>query len=287
MRSLIKEIFISIMLMVSMSTLAQISSPSVITYKIGDYKISLLAESQQQGKTGILLGATEEMLEKYAPDGSFPNAMNAFLVQTPDKNILFDSGIGKKLFENLNSLGVSADDIDILCITHMHGDHIGGMLKEDKATFPNAEVYLSQPEHDYWMNQNNPQPKKVIELYRNRLHLFEPGKLGEQIQDLLPGITGIAAYGHTPGHTGFMVESKGEKIFIWGDLAHAMAVQMPFPHVAVTYDVDPEEAVDIRKKILEYVTLHKIPIAGMHIAYPAMGKIKESTSGGYTFVPLK
>ncbi len=101
---------------------------------------------------------------------------------------------------------------------------------------------------------------------------------------LLPGIYAIATYGHTPGHTSFLLESGKEKLLIWGDLAHAMAVQMPHPEISVTYDFDPRQAADIRKKMLEYVSKNNIPIAGMHIAYPAVGKISEKGSG-YTFTP--
>ncbi len=274
-------------------------TPSTYTYNIGEFKISLLSESQQAGKTNILIGATDEMIKEYAPDGTFPNAMNAYLVQTPEKNILFDTGVGNKLTQNLALLGVTPEQIDILCITHMHGDHIGGMLKDGKAVFTNAEVYLPQPEHDYWTNQDIisklPENKrggflnaiKVIDIYKHKLHLFTPITIDSSITTLLPGIQGIAAYGHTPGHTGFLLESKGEKLLIWADLTHAMAFQMPYPEIAVTYDTNPTDAVYARQAILKYVSEHQIPIAGMHIAFPGMGKIEKSVKGGYRFIPFQ
>jgi len=273
--------------------------PSVFTYKIGNNTISLLSESQQKANPGILIGATDAILKEYAPDGTIPNAMNAFLLQTPDKNILFDTGMGRKLFENLETLGVPAEKVDIVIITHMHGDHIGGMLKGDNKAFPNAEVYLPQPEHDYWTNQEiiNQLPEnrrgsflnaiKVVETYKDKLHLFVPDQLGGKSNPILKGIQGIAAYGHTPGHTVFLVEAGNEKLLVWGDVTHAMAIQMPHPEIAVTYDVNPEDAIKARKEILEYVEKHQIPIAGMHIAFPGMGQIKKGETIGYKFIPFK
>lgn len=100
------------------------------------------------------------------------------------------------------------------------------------------------------------------------------------------GIFPIKVYGHTPGHTAFMVVSDGERLLIWGDITHAMAVQMPHPEISVTYDVDPDAARALRLKILEYVAAHKIPVAGMHIAWPGIGTV-EKAAQGYEFTPAK
>jgi len=263
---------------------------SVYTYQVGAFEISLLAESQGQGNKSILIGATEDMLEKLAPDGTFSNAMNAFLVKTPHMNVLVDAGLGRKLFENLESLDINPENVDVVLITHMHGDHIGGLLKEGKVMFPNAKVYIAEPEHDYWMeaSSRSQQAKEVIAAYKNNLELFQPGELGEKGKELIPGFIPFAAYGHTSGHTIFLMESNNEKMLIWADLTHAMALQMPYPEVAVTYDTDPRTAVVSRKNVLEYVTKNGIPIAGMHIAFPAMGIVSKSIVGsGYRFTPFK
>ena len=272
---------------ISISVLAQ-ETKDVFTHKFGTAEISLLSEAQQQARPNILINATPEMLSKYAPNGTFPNAMNAFLLRA-DKNILIDAGLGSKLFENLQSLAVSAEQVHIVLITHMHGDHIGGLLREGKATFPNAEVYLAQSEHDYWMNNGDRgrQAREVIALYKDRLHLFQPDELDAKVNEIIPGIQAIAAYGHTPGHTIFMLTSGKEKLLVWGDLTHAMAIQMPYPQVSVTYDVDPALAAASRQKVLEYVTKNSIPVAGMHVAFPGMGNLTKSEEGGYIFRELK
>jgi glyoxylase-like metal-dependent hydrolase (beta-lactamase superfamily II) len=257
-------------------------SKDIFSFKVGNAKVTTLSESQGEGNTKILIGATPEMITKYIPDGTFPNAVNAFLIQKNGQNILVDAGFGRKLFDNLKSLGVSAEQINFILLTHMHGDHIGGLLREGKKSFPNADLFLSREEYDYWYNDKNEMQKKVLDAYKDNLILFDDKEFGELGDDIIPGIECIAAYGHTPGHTAFLLSDNNRTLLIWGDLAHAMKIQMPCPEVAVTYDVEPEKAVKSRKKILEYVTKHKIPIAGMHIAYPGILKITSNNSKGYT-----
>ncbi|MDH6306912.1 glyoxylase-like metal-dependent hydrolase (beta-lactamase superfamily II) [Parabacteroides sp. PF5-5] len=287
MKNIIATTIISLGFLLSAGNSTAQNANHVYSYPVGTSIINLLAESQGQGNKGILIGATDEMIAACAPEGTFPNAMNAFLVQMPSQTVLVDAGLGRELFNNLESLGVSPSQIDIILLTHMHGDHTGGLLREGVVMFPNAKLYLSQPEYDYWMGDEKfKQQQQIIAAYKDQLHLFQPCELGKSTTDLVPGLTAYAAYGHTPGHTIYMLESGGEKLLVWGDLTHAMALQMPYPQVAVTYDVNPDDAIAARKQVLEYVSKYNIPIAGMHVAYPAMGSIKRQASGGYSFIPF-
>lgn len=260
----------------------------IFKFAVGSFEITTLSEGQQKSGSSILIDATSEMIDKYAPDGTFPSACNAFLLKTPGKTILIDAGFGRNLFANLKSQNVTAEEIDIVLLTHMHGDHIGGLLHHDgKIAFPNAQLYIAQPEHDYWMNidsRGGEQARNVIKAYKDKLQLFVPADLQNSTTELLSGISAIAAYGHTPGHTAYLLKSENSQFLIWGDLTHAMAIQMPHPEIAVTYDVNPGDAVMARKKILEYVAKNRIPVAGMHIAFPAMGNITESADEGYEFI---
>jgi glyoxylase-like metal-dependent hydrolase (beta-lactamase superfamily II) len=270
---------------------------STFTQTVGTAKVSLLSEGQNTGNSTTLIGATPEMFREFAPDSTYPSAVNAFLVQLPGHTILIDAGFGRQLSHNLKSLGVTAEQIDIVALTHLHGDHIGGMWHDGKPAFPNATVYVSQPEYDYWTNDAvmNGLPenrrggfidaRKVLEAYKDRLQLINVREIGEAPEPLVPGFYGIAAYGHTPGHTMFMVESGASRFLVWGDITHATAVQMPYPAVAVTYDTHPEQAVATRQKVLDYVTRHRIPVAGAHIAYPGMGEILDNRNNGYLFQP--
>ena len=293
--------YIVLIIMLALKYNSVLSQNSLIyTYEMGDMEIILLSELQSDGKTEILIGATADMLEQYIPDGIFPNAVNTFLIKTLKNTILIDTGFGHKLFDNLELLKINPDEINILLITHMHGDHITGMIKDGKAAFPNAKVYIASQEYNYWMNDelmnNLPEgrrksfnlPREVIEIYKGRIHIFEPNEPGVGFSELLPGIQAVKAYGHTPGHTMYLIESyNNEKFLVWGDLTHAITIQMAYPHISVTYDTDPKQAAESRKKILEYVVKHNIPVAGMHIAYPGMGRIKSIDTGGYIFIPFE
>ena len=275
------------------------TNENIFSMNLGDSKLFLLSEGQRKGNTGILIGVTPEIIEKYAPDKSFPMATNVFLWQVEGKNILFDTGYGGALLNNLLSLNVKPKDIDAVFITHMHGDHIGGLLQNGQAAFPKATLYVAQAEYNYWTNEDAmhqlPESgqagfllvKKVIDAYKGRLNLFEPNAINSPyFKKLYLNIRAIAAYGHTPGHTVYLIGSENDKLLIWGDLTHAMAIQMPYPEKAVTYDSDPEKAVQSRLLILQTVSKDAIPVAGMHIAYPGIGTIEKSEPG-YRFVPLK
>jgi glyoxylase-like metal-dependent hydrolase (beta-lactamase superfamily II) len=295
-----KNLFLSVMLAMSIPAARvaaqEQSAKDVITFEVGDFLVSALSEGQQRGQSDVLIGATPEMLQKYLPNGAYPTAVNAFLVRTSDQTVLVDAGFGRKLFSNLQSLGVSVGQVNAILLTHMHGDHIGGLLRSDKAAFPNATLYIAQAEHDYWTSDEAMQAvpenrrggflqaRKVIAAYRGKLRLFTPSEAaGTEAPSLFAGFWGVAAYGHTPGHTAYLLESANARLLIWGDLTHAMSIQMPCPEVAVTYDVDAKAAVESRRRLLEYLAKNKIPAGGMHVAYPAIGNVKASGKGGYEF----
>ena len=259
--------------------------PEIKTVSLGEFQIHLLSEGDRPGKVEVLLNPNPENLAKYLPDGKYTSSVNAFLIVTPDKKILVDTGLGKQLPNHLKKLAIAPEAIDIILLTHLHGDHIGGLVKDGQKSFPNAQIYLSQKEWDYWKDKN---PAQVLAHYDGQITLYDPSHIDAELVPLLEGITGIATYGHTPGHTSFLIESQHEQLLIWGDLTHAMAIQMPVPDQAVTYDLDPAQAIASRKEILQFVTENNIPIAGAHIAYPGFGYTHtDDTTGGYHFSPIE
>lgn len=259
-------------------------------YPLGNTKVALLSDGQNTADPGVLIGASEEILKEFVPTGKAGGAFNIFLLKLNGKNIMVDAGMGFHLVENLAKEGVSPEQVDVVLLTHMHGDHIGGLLKDGQRVFPNAELYISQKEVAYWTDKklqaSLPEGQQrgfegaqaVVEAYKDKLHLFEPQAV-EQMQELMPGIKSIASYGHTPGHTCYLVENGGSKLFIWGDLINFHPVQVPHPEIATRYDIDPVMAAESRAQLLKWVESQGIEVAGMHVPYPGMGKLSRTQRG--------
>ena len=253
--------------------------------QIGDITVSLLSEGESSRNTDILISVTPEMIQKYIPTGTYTTGMNAILLQTPEGNILIDTGLGKNLFTNLSLLQVSPDSIQTVLLTHMHGDHIGGLVKDGKAAFPNATVYLSEKEKAFWTGKK---PDEVLALYPGRVQTFTPEDLSSAKTELFPGITPIASYGHTPGHTSYLIENSQQKLMVWGDLTHVTPIQFPVPTAAVTYDTDPAQAIVTRQAFFSYLAQTNIPVAGMHRPMPGFGIVaNDPESDGYILLPIE
>jgi len=269
-------------------------SDGIFTYKVGQFEVFMIVESQRDGNTGILVGADESVLKRYIPAGGFKHSANAFLIKAPGRNILIDTGTGAGgiVLDKIKKLGVAPENIDAVLITHLHGDHFGSLQKDGKAVFTKAKIYLSAKELEYFTKTSvNQGAVNALAPYGSQVVTFEPDELaaaaaGKSLKEILPGFSPIAAYGHTPGHTLFLVESNREKFLIIGDLLHIALVQFPVPDISATYDMDQRTAASIRRQVLNYAAKNKIPIGGMHIVYPAVGAV-ETDGTGFKFTPAK
>ena len=160
---------------------------------------------------------------------------------------------------------MAPEELHLIYFTHLHPDHIGGLLKDGQVAFPKAHVYVNRVEAEAWQameGDNGKQAKGVLEAYKDRLHLFEAG------DTLEGGVKTIAAYGHTPGHTVFQKDS----ILVIADLIHGAALQLEHPEYCPSYDMDADAARQSRLKILEYARANNLTMYGMHL--PAPGSIK-------------
>ena len=206
------------------------------------------------------------------PEG-VPSSISCFLLRSEGKTILLDAGLGapfSQLIPKLNGEGVNPDSLELIYITHMHPDHIGGLLKDGTKVFPNAELWINRVEVEAWKamdGDNAALPKAVLEAYKDNLKLFEAG------DTLSGGVSTIAAYGHTPGHTVFQKDS----ILVIGDIMHGAALQYYHPEYCPFFDMNPEEAKASRISILKYANKNNLTMYGMHIPLGVVNEITLST----------
>lgn len=210
----------------------------------------------------IFPDADAELVASLGLADEVPSSISAFLIRKDGKVLLFDTGLGLSdsgIRRGLDSLGLIPDDVDYLYLTHLHGDHIGGMLDADGVpVYKNAQVYLSKTEYDAWMNMpsdRNAQAVRAMDAYSDRLVLFAFG-------DTLPcAVEAVDAVGHTPGHTAYKIDN----ILVWGDIIHGQSLQLDHPEICATYDMDKETAVATRKRMVRMARERHLLVAGMHL----------------------
>jgi glyoxylase-like metal-dependent hydrolase (beta-lactamase superfamily II) len=224
---------------------------------------------------------------------------NAYLVNTGMKLVLIDVGCGLAFGEllgalpvNLKAAGYEPGQVDEIYITPMHADHVSGLTRDGKAVFPNAIVRADKREADYWLSQANADgaPKEMQKNFADAIAALKPYvdagrfKPFDGDTDLVPGVRALASRGHTPGHTTYFVESKGERLALWGDLMHVAAVQFPNPAVTVSMDRDSKAAAVERQKAFADAAEKGYWVAAAHLAFPGIGHLRKD-GDGYVFVP--
>jgi glyoxylase-like metal-dependent hydrolase (beta-lactamase superfamily II) len=287
-------------------------APGYYRMMVGEFEVTALFDGIVQLDAGLLLNVPEkevrELLDRALMDNlhKIPTSANAYAINTGSKLVLVDTGGGRTFgvelghsIENLAAAGYRPEQVDAVLITHLHGDHVGGLLNaQGKPAFPNAVVYIAKAEHDFWLSDVEPKaPDKYKEHLRqarrvarsiaepylalNRWKTFENGNLP------VAGIRAVPIPGHTPGHTAYEIESKGEKFIIIGDTVHIAAVQFARPDAAVSFDSDPKQAAATHKAIFRRIADGKTLIADMHIAFPGIGRMRSDGKKGYAWVPIE
>lgn len=255
---------------------------------LGEPSASFLGTSKEEvGKmlTDNFLSSTEVILEQ-----------NALVLNTGDRLILFDTGMGSapmfgpttgKLLASLKSAGINPQDIDAVVATHAHCDHVWGIMGDNgERNFPNAQIYISQADFDFWTDEaklsvKDPaymQPfvegaRKNLLPNRDRMVFFKDG------EEFLPGIQAMAAPGHTVGHTAFMVTSDGKSLAVIGDVTHHQVLLVEKPRIEFAYDTDPKQSANTRVRILDMLATDRIPLIAYHFPWPGIGHVAKNGDG--------
>lgn len=245
-----------------------ITSKDGVTLLVKDGKplIFGLVDKENEMSKELFLGSYDDnLLAELMPDGASRSAINAFIVMDSSNTILFDAGLGADngglLLESMKKAEIEPAKVTAVCLTHLHFDHIGGLLHGGQATFPNATLYLSQEEYDAWgdggpLAKNNGMWKQVMEAYKGHIKTFSDG---EKLFDGL--VVAELAPGHTPGHTVYTVDGF---CLIAGDLLHAQDFQLDHPQFCARYDTDSKQAVATRTRIFKSVRDNGLYFAGAH-----------------------
>ncbi|MCG7520109.1 MBL fold metallo-hydrolase [Ruegeria sp. Ofav3-42] len=263
------------------------------SFTLGDFTVTTLLDGSlpRDGAQEIFGGgASDEDFAKVSADNFIsPDVAQFFftptLVNTGSELVLFDTGLGQGGIQAaLADAGVTPDQINVVVITHMHPDHIGGMTTNDAPTFPNARYVTASPEYDFWAAQDA--GNRVGDLVAAKVTpLAEKMTFVENGGEVASGITAVAAYGHTPGHTVYHLESNGQRLVLTADLANHYVWSFAHPEWEVRFDMDKAAATASRRNVLGMLAADKVPMIGYHMPFPAAGFV-EARGDGFRFVPV-
>src|SRR6185503_15772503 len=225
-----------------------------------------------------------------------------FLVNTSKQLILVDSGAGGwwgggafgRVASSLRSAGYTPEDVNIVLVTHLHSDHVGGLTTQDgERVFPHADVYVAKAESDFWLSPAiaAKAPKDAQPFFQSAQAIAAPYiKAGKwrtfsSSEHIVDGMELVPLSCHTPGHTGYEFSSHGHKVLFLGDIVHALRVQLQHPEVTAIFDIDQTAAAATRHQLLARLAREDVLIAGPHMNFPALGRLHKE-GNGYGWAPV-
>ncbi|MDC6166939.1 MBL fold metallo-hydrolase [Paucibacter sp. XJ19-41] len=284
-----------------------IANPGFLKTKVGDVEVIALLDGVTRrplGEEFVKNAPLAEVRALLASQGLGTDYIDVpytpFLIVAGGRRILMDTGLGEfggpttgKLLEQLRAAGFQPGDIDTVLISHYHGDHINGLRnKAGDYVFPKAKVMVPAAEHAFWMDDAKmaAAPEGMKGAFNNVRRTFAqmPAEMLQRFEagtEVAPGIRSIAAYGHTPGHTLFQLQSAGQSFFYVADLTNVPALFARNPDWAVTFDMDAEAARKVRREMFQRIVDNQALLGGFHFPFPALGRMAAS-SKGYAFRPI-
>src|SRR6266481_1361814 len=282
-------------------------APGFYRLKVGDLEVTALFDGTaafdphwMNGTKATMDGVAKALHED---PHMLDVADTGFLVNTGKQLILVDAGAGTwwggaalgRLAGNLRSAGYTPEEVDLVLITHLRSDHVGGLTTQDgKRVFPNADVDVAKAESDFWLSPEiaAKAPKDAQPFFQSAQAIAAPYiKAGKWhtftgSEPIVDGMQIVPLPGHTPGHTGYEFSSKGQKILFWGDIVHAQRVQLHHPEVTTIFDTDQTAAAATRHQLLSKLAREGVLIATPHTSsFPPLGRLREE-GNGYSWVPV-
>lgn len=255
--------------------------------KVGGFEVTTLlagtaARDEPQGIFGMNVSAEEFASvseDNFVPTDKVQFFFTPTVVNTGSELILFDTGLNPQgITGALAAAGYTPDQVDKVVITHMHGDHVGGLMGDAGETFTNASYHTGAIEHNHWSGADSDAFKGKVAPLNEKFSMIDPGA------SVASGITAMEAFGHTPGHMGYMIESEGKQLMLIADLANHPVWSLAKPDWEVRFDMDKSGAAASRRKILGMLAADKVPMVGYHMPFPAMGFVR-AEGDGFEYVP--
>ena len=284
--------------------LAKTQAPGYYRMMLGDFEVTALNDGTVDLPMEKLLhnkpGKTEKALAEHFVKAPVETSINAYLINTGSKLVLVDTGTGGlfgpttgKLVANLKAAGYQPEQVDEIYISHMHPDHVGGLGGLNQPAFPNAVVRADKRDADFWLSKANldkaaPDSKDYFQNAQNAFAAYANGGKFQPFDgntQLVPGVRATSSYGHTPGHTTYVVESKGQKLVLMGDLMHSAEVQFDDPSVTIAFDSDEKAALAQRKAAFAEASKQGYLFAASHLPFPSLGHLR-AKGKAYAFYPV-
>ncbi|QYF95351.1 MBL fold metallo-hydrolase [Massilia sp. PAMC28688] len=284
--------------------MAKTQAPGFQRMMLGAFEVTTLSDGTVDLPVDQLLSLkpqqTVKLLDKAHLAVPLETSVNAYLINTGSKLVLVDTGAGAlfgptvgRLLASLKAAGYEAGQVDEVLITHFHGDHVGGLLDGAKAAFPNATIRADKRESDFWLSQANMDkaPPEMNNFFKGAMMATKPYVDNGQFKpfdgdtEIVPGIRATSAYGHTPGHTTYLVESAGKQLLLVGDLIHVGAIQFNEPGVTIKFDSDPKTAAAARATAFQRAAKAGMLIGATHLSFPGIGYLY-SDGKSYRYAPV-